>query len=85
MRLRPSKSVRIENIHAFIVKGCSDTFIPLLKFIFNLSLSQRSFPTLWKKAAVIAVLRKGSRASVSNYWPISILNVFSKISEFVIH
>jgi hypothetical protein len=81
-RLRPSKSVGIDNIPVYIVKGCSDIFIPVLKFVFNLSLSQRSFLTLWKQTAVIPVFIKGSRALVSNYMPISILNTFSRIFEF---
>ena len=84
-RLRLSKSVGIDNIPAFIIKGCSDIFVPVLKFIFNLSLCQRSFPTLWKQTAVIPVFKKGNRASVNNYRPISILNTFSKIFEFVIY
>jgi hypothetical protein len=83
-RVGPSKSVGIDKIPAFIVNGCSEIFIPFLKFIFNLSLSERSFPTLWKQAAVIAVLKKANGASVYNYRPISILNAFSKIFEFVI-
>jgi hypothetical protein len=41
-----------------IIKGCSDVFVPVLKHIFNLSLSQQYFPTLWKEAAIIPVLKK---------------------------
>ena len=40
-RLRPSKSVGLDDIPAF-----SDILIPVLKFIFKLSVSQRVFPTL---------------------------------------
>jgi hypothetical protein len=80
-RLRPSKSVGIDDIPGFIIKGCTDIFVPVLKHIFNLSLSQQHFPTLWKQA----VLKKGKCSSVSNYRPISLLCNFSKIFEFVIH
>jgi hypothetical protein len=43
------------------------------------------FPTLWKQAAIIPVPPKGKTTSVSNYRPISLLNNFSKLFEFVIH
>jgi hypothetical protein len=63
------------------IKGCSDVFVPVLKHIFNLSLSQQYFPTLWKQAAIIPVLKKGKSTSVSNYRPITLLCNFSKIFE----
>jgi hypothetical protein len=34
-------------------------FAPVLKFIFNLSLSQNAFQNLWKQAAVVPVFKKG--------------------------
>jgi hypothetical protein len=37
------------------------------------------FPSLWKQAAVVPVFKKGNRALVANYRPISNLNNFSKI------
>jgi hypothetical protein len=84
-RLKPSKSVGLDNIPGFIIKGCSAILVPVLKHIFNLSLSQQYFPALWKQAAVVPILKKGNSAFVNNYRPISILNNFSKLFEFVIH
>jgi hypothetical protein len=63
----------------------SEVFVPVLKFILNLSLSQQKFPTLWKQAAVVPVFKKDNCASVSNYRPIPILNNFYKVFEFIIH
>jgi hypothetical protein len=84
-RLRPSKSVGVDDIPGFIIKGCTDIFVPILKHIFNLSLSQHYFPSLWKQAAIVPVLKKGKSTSVSNYTPISLLSNFSKIFEFIVH
>jgi hypothetical protein len=47
--LKPSKSAGLDGIPGFIIKGCTDIFVPLLKYIFNLSLSQQLFPSSWKK------------------------------------
>jgi hypothetical protein len=38
-RLTLSKSVGLDDIPGFVIKGCSDIFIPILRHIFNLSLN----------------------------------------------
>jgi hypothetical protein len=58
-RLRPSKSVGLDDIPSFVIKGCSEIFLPVLKHIFNLSLTQNYFPTVWKQAAVVPIFKKG--------------------------
>jgi hypothetical protein len=45
-RLKPSKRVGLDGIPSFIIKSCSDIFIPLLTYIFNLSVSSETFPSL---------------------------------------
>ena len=84
-RLKPSKSSGLDGIPTFIIKGCSSILVPILTYIFNLSLSSGVFPTLWKTAAVVPVFKKGSKAEVKNYRPISILNGFSKLFEILVH
>jgi hypothetical protein len=84
-RLKPSKSVRLDDIPGFNIKCCSAIFIPILKHIFNLSLTQQYFPAAWKEAAAVPVFKRGNHAAMSNYRPISILNNFSKLFEFTIH
>jgi hypothetical protein len=53
--------------------------------IFNLSLTQQYFPAAWKEAAVVPVFKIGINSAVSNYRPISILNNFSNLFEFIVH
>jgi hypothetical protein len=57
----------------------------LLAYIFNLSLTSATFPSLWKQTAVVPVFQKGNSTIVSNYRPISILNNFPKIFEFIVY
>jgi hypothetical protein len=40
---------------------------------------------LWKQTAVVPVFKKSDSTIVSNYRPISILNNFSKIYEFIVY
>ena len=65
-------------------KSCSDILITVLKFVFDLSLSQRVFPTRWKQSAVALVFKKGKTAFVNNYRPISILSTSCEIFEIFI-
>jgi hypothetical protein len=53
--------------------------------MFNLSVTSATFPSLWKQTAVVPVFKKGDSTNVNNYRPISILNNFSKIFEFIVH
>jgi hypothetical protein len=83
--LKPSKSAGLDGIPGFIIKGCTVIFVPLLKYIFNLSLSQQLFPSSWKQAAIVPIFKKVNSSLLANYRPISILNNFSKVFESVIH
>jgi hypothetical protein len=56
--LRPSKSVGVDDVPGFITKGCTDILVPIFKYVFNLSVSPHYFPTLWKQAANVPVLKK---------------------------
>jgi hypothetical protein len=73
------KIVRLDEILCFVIKGCCEILVPVLRFIFNLGLSQNTFPNLWKQAAIVPVFKKGKTSSVGNYRPIAILNNFSKV------
>jgi hypothetical protein len=84
-KLKPSKSIGLDGIPGFIIKDCSGVFIPVLRHIFNLSLTQEYFPAAWKETAIVPIFKRGNHAVVSNYRPISILNNFSKLFQFIMH
>jgi len=83
--LGPSKSGGFDGIPALIIKVCSGILITVLKFIFNLRLSQRISPTFWKQADFVPVFKKRKTALVNNYRPISIPNTFSEIFKIITH
>jgi hypothetical protein len=56
-----------------------------LSIIFNLSLNSGIFPSVWKKAFLVPIFKKGDKSDIENYRPISILNAFSKIFEKLVH
>lgn len=83
--LKSSFSKGPDNIPNFIVKGCASVLTPLLADIFNSCLRKGFFPSLWKKALVLPLHKKGCTLNSNNYRPISLLCTFSKIFEKILH
>ena len=59
------------------------TLTPVLTFLINLAISTSTFPDCLKTARVTALHKKGSKLDLTNYRPISILPVLSKVLEKV--
>ena len=73
-----------DGLSARILSECTDELaVPLTK-LFVLSLSQGKFPTIWKKAHVAPVNKKGDRKDPANYRPVSLLSICSKVLERVV-
>ena len=60
-------------------------YIEPLTYIINLSLMEGVFPSELKVAKVIPVFKGGDSSILSNYRPISVLTLFSKIFEKVVY
>lgn len=67
------------------VKEVIDVISPLLTFVFNLVFADGSFPKRMQEAKVTVIHKGGDKNILSNYRPISILPVFSKGLEKLIH
>ncbi len=52
-----------------------------LTVIVNTSLTTGVFAEIWKNAMIFPLFKKGDQESVSNYRPISLLPILSKILE----
>ena len=81
----PKKSIGPHSIPIQFLKIVADLIaIPLCKII-NSSFTQGIFPDMLKLAKVIALFKSGSSEEVNNYRPISLLPVFDKIIEKLMH
>jgi hypothetical protein len=75
------RSYGADSIPVCIMKDCIEPISELLSRIINSSILSGCFPNELKIAKVCPVYKSGSRASFSNYRPISVLPSFSKIFE----
>ena len=76
-----SKRTGIKGIPIKYIKLAGPFLISILSKLFNASIKQGSFPTVFKTAEVVPVFKSGSKQSLNNYRPISILCLFSKLLE----
>ena len=85
LKLNQNKSADFFGISPKFVKISAPFIHNKLATIFNLSIKTGSFPDKMKIAKVIPLFKSGSKMEVSNYRPISLLPIFSKIFEKLMH
>ena len=62
-----------------------DLIILPLAYIINISFLTGEYPDLLKQVKVIPIHKGGSSQDINNYMPISLLSIFDKIIEKLIH
>ena len=67
-----------------MIKLCINTVAHLLTLIFQNSIAAGTFPTQWKRANIVSIHKKNDKQIVSNYRPVSLLPLCSKIFEKLI-
>ena len=82
--LKNSKSCGVDNIDTYIIKLMVDDILPAVTHIVNLSIQQAAFPSQYKIAKVIPLLKKDDPLEPKNYRPVAILCILSKVIERVI-
>ena len=80
-----SSSSGIDHIPSFLVKKLADILCQPLSLLVNKSLTEGRFPDKLKIAKVIPIFKSGDPSLLSNYRPVSVLPVFSKVFERVVY
>ena len=83
--LNPKKAADIYGIPPKILNFVSESLSKILTVIFNKSLLLGIFPDALKLTKVIPIHKANSKMIVSNYRPISLIPLFSKIFEKLVH
>ena len=81
LSLKTAKSTGPDSISATMLRSTAASIAPSLTKLFNLSIASGCFPTTWKCARVTPIFKSADPALPSNYRPISILPIVSKVLE----
>ena len=76
-----TKATGLDGLSARFLRLSAEVIAAPLTKIFNLSISTGIFPESFKKAKVTPCFKKGDKSDRSNYRPISVLSLLSKIIE----
>uniref|UniRef100_A0A803J7R5 Reverse transcriptase domain-containing protein n=1 Tax=Xenopus tropicalis TaxID=8364 RepID=A0A803J7R5_XENTR len=82
----PLTTCSLDPMSSSLLKHCAAELTPALTHIFNSSLSSGSFPSSFKQACVKPILKKATLdpSCLSNYHPVSLLPLASKILERIV-
>ena len=85
LSLDDKKSSGYDKISAKVLKIAAKYHISFITNIINLSISSGTFPTSLKIAQVVPIHKSGNTNDISNFRPISLLPIFSKVLEKIVH
>ena len=83
--LKRNKSSGLDELPPGMLKDCASYISQPLCHILNLSIKNSTVPNLWKLAKITPIFKSGNKEQPSNYRPISVLPVLSKILEKAVH
>ena len=83
--ISPHKAAGIDKISARFLHIAAPILAPSIARLINMSFSTGTFPTHWKTANVTPLFKQGAASDPSNYRPISVLPVVSKVIERHMH
>jgi len=81
LSLDTSKANGPDGISAKMLKGTALSITPVLMQLFDMSIQSGIFPGKWKLSSVVPIPKGGDCSNPSNYRPISLLSVVSKMLE----
>jgi len=82
--LDPNKASDIDNINPALLKYCAEPLTTPIHHLFILSLWSQSLSQEWCTHHIVPVFKSGDHTSVTNYRPISLLCIISKVLERII-
>lgn len=71
-------------IPSFLVKDCVSCLMMPLKQIYNMILTKKLFPRVWKRSRITPIFKSGARDQIENYRPITLISGFAKLFEIIL-
>ena len=85
VKLKAGKAPGKDSITPELLSKCASGIANSLSLLFNRSFSECRIPRDWKEALVVPIHKGGSRTIPTNYRPIALLSVVSKVLEKIVH
>ena len=83
--LDSSKANGPDGVSDQMLKATAHSIAPSLTKLFNISISQGRFPECWKTSTVVPIPKSANHKEATNYRPISLLSILSKMLERHFH
>ena len=83
--LDPTKSLGNDGISPKVLKHCATSLTEPLTHLCNLSFQTSQFPHDWKIHRIRPIPKKGDLHLITNYRPISLLPILSKVVESIVY
>ena len=83
-RLNPKKACGRHKMPTLALQETVNEIAPVLQNIFQQSFNESKTPPDWKKANIVQIFKKGDRTKPTNYRPVSLTAVVSKMLEHIV-
>jgi hypothetical protein len=80
----PNKATGPDNIPPRLLKELAEVLGDPIAMIMNKSIQEGQLPTIWKKAHVVPIFKKGKKNVPGNYRPVSLTSVTCKVMESLV-
>ena len=82
--LNPNKAQGPDGLHSRLLKLLADEIAPILSVIFQHSINTGDVPIDWRQGNIAPIYKKGDKHKASNYRPVSLTSICSKLIEHII-
>ena len=85
LSLDPAKATGLDGLSPKSIRKLAPLLFEPITKIINCGFDKCYFLKLWKQARVVPLLKKKGDCSLSNYRPVSVLPILSKVLERIVH